>query len=70
MNRDDALKKIKKCLALSRSANEHEAAAALRQAQALRSVSVKAQCGLLHAVLRGLPLQQCRGGCLVRGGGD
>lgn len=35
MNRDDALKKIKKCLALSRSANEHEAAAALRQAQAL-----------------------------------
>jgi hypothetical protein len=37
MNRDDALKKIKKCLALSRSANEHEAAAALRQAQKLMS---------------------------------
>ncbi len=35
MNRDQALSKIKKCLALSRSANEHEAAAALRQAQAL-----------------------------------
>ena len=35
MNREDALKKIKKCLALGRSANEHEAAAALRQAQAL-----------------------------------
>lgn len=35
MNREDALKKIKKCLALSRSANEHEAAVALRQAQAL-----------------------------------
>ncbi|WP_416401908.1 DUF2786 domain-containing protein [Alicycliphilus denitrificans] len=35
MNRDDALKKIKKCLALSRSANEHEAGAALRQAQKL-----------------------------------
>lgn len=35
MNREDALKKIKKCLALSRSANEHEAAAALRQAQHL-----------------------------------
>ena len=33
MNRDDALKKIKKCLALGRSANEHEAAAAMRQAQ-------------------------------------
>ena len=35
MNREDALKKIKKCLALSRSANEHEAAVALRQAQHL-----------------------------------
>lgn len=35
MTRDEALKKIKKCLALSRSANEHEAAAAMRQAQKL-----------------------------------
>lgn len=35
MNREDALKKIKKCLALSRSAESHEAAAALRQAQKL-----------------------------------
>lgn len=35
MDREQALAKIKKCLALSRSANEHEAAAALRQAQAL-----------------------------------
>ncbi|CAN7561458.1 DUF2786 domain-containing protein [Acidovorax sp. LjRoot117] len=35
MTRDEALKKIKKCLALSRSANEHEAAVALRQAQHL-----------------------------------
>lgn len=35
MTRDEALKKIKKCLALGRSANEHEAAAALRQAQKL-----------------------------------
>ena len=35
MTRDEALKKIKKCLALGRSANDHEAAAALRQAQAL-----------------------------------
>ena len=35
MNREDALKKIKKCLALSRSASEHEAAAAMRQAQKL-----------------------------------
>lgn len=35
MTRDDALKKIKKCLAMSRSANEDEAAIALRQAQKL-----------------------------------
>lgn len=35
MNRDQALEKIKKCLRLSKSSNEHEAAAALRQAQAL-----------------------------------
>lgn len=32
---DGILDKIKKCMALSKSANEHEAAAALRQAQAL-----------------------------------
>lgn len=35
MNRDQALEKIKKCMALSKSANEHEASAAVRQAQAL-----------------------------------
>lgn len=35
MNRDDILKKIKKCFALSSSSNEHEAAAALRQARKL-----------------------------------
>ena len=35
MTRDEALKKIKKCLALGRSAGEHEAAAAMRQAQKL-----------------------------------
>lgn len=35
MNRDDALKKIKKCLALGRSANEHEASVAICQAQKL-----------------------------------
>lgn len=33
--RNKALDKIRKCMALSRSSNEHEAAAALRQAQAL-----------------------------------
>lgn len=35
MNREQALEKIKKCLALSRSSNVHEAAAAMRQAQKL-----------------------------------
>lgn len=35
MNRDQALSKIKKCLALAASANPHEAAAGTRQAQKL-----------------------------------
>ncbi|QMT39967.1 DUF2786 domain-containing protein [Neisseria shayeganii] len=35
MDKEKALEKIKKCLALSQSANEHEAAQALKQAQAL-----------------------------------
>lgn len=35
MNQKKALEKIRKCLALAKSANTHEAAAALRQAQAL-----------------------------------
>lgn len=35
MDKQKALEKIKKCLALSKSANEHEAAQALKQAQAL-----------------------------------
>lgn len=35
MTRDQALSKIKKCLALGKSANPHEAANAMRQAQAL-----------------------------------
>ncbi|OOG79199.1 hypothetical protein B0E41_25595 [Hydrogenophaga sp. A37] len=35
MDRDTALTKIKKCLALAKSSNEHEAAAAMRQAQKL-----------------------------------
>ena len=35
MDKSSALEKIKKCLALSRSANEHEAAQALKHAQAL-----------------------------------
>lgn len=43
-NRDEIIAKIKKCLALGRSANEHEAAIALRQAQKLM-----AQHGIEHA---------------------
>ncbi len=35
MNKKDVIEKIKKCLALSKSANQHEAATALRQAQAM-----------------------------------
>ena len=35
MDKEKILDKIKKCLALSKSANEHEAAQALKQAQAL-----------------------------------
>ncbi len=35
MTPDEALKKIKKCFALGKSANEHESAAAMRQAQKL-----------------------------------
>lgn len=35
MNKDQALAKIKKCLALAKSSNPHEAAAAMRQAQKL-----------------------------------
>jgi hypothetical protein len=34
MDKKTALAKIKKCLALAKSANEHEAAQALKQAQA------------------------------------
>lgn len=37
MTRDQALSKIKKCLALASSANPHEAAAGMRQAQKLMS---------------------------------
>lgn len=35
MSRDEAILKIKKCLALSKSSNENEAATALRMAQSL-----------------------------------
>ncbi len=51
MTRDEALKKIKKCLALAASANPHEAAAAMRQAQKLmEQFQVDATDPLLHGV--------------------
>lgn len=48
MDREQVLKKIEKCLRLSKSANEHEAAAALRHAQKLM-----AQHGLSEADVAG-----------------
>ena len=36
MDKQKVLEKIKKCLALGESANEHEAAQAIRQAQILK----------------------------------
>ena len=52
MTRDEALKKIKKCLALAASANPHEAAAAMRQAQKLmEQFQVESSDPLLHGVI-------------------
>lgn len=57
MTRDEALKKIKKCLALSRSANEHEAAAALRQAQKLMAEFNLAEQDVSLADVREVPVK-------------
>lgn len=38
MNREEAMEKIKKCLALAKSTNPHEAAVAMRQAQKLMDI--------------------------------
>jgi len=49
MDKDVALEKIMKCLRLSKSANEHEAAAALRQAQKLMELHRLNETDLLAA---------------------
>lgn len=46
-NRDSILEKIKKCMALAKSANEHEAAAALRQASKLMEMHQVSQAEML-----------------------
>jgi hypothetical protein len=46
MDKETAMKKIRKCLALARSSEPHEAAAAMRQAQKLME-----QCGIDHPEL-------------------
>lgn len=48
-NRDDILGKIKKCMALANSGSEHEAAAALRQAQKLMELHQVSQTEMLAA---------------------
>lgn len=51
MDLESAIKRVKKCLELSRSASEHEAATALRQAQALmRKFNLSADGVLAHDV--------------------
>lgn len=54
MNRDDAIRKIKACLALSKSANPAEAAAALRQARKLAD-----QLGIDEGQMRQIDVQEC-----------
>lgn len=48
-DKDRIIDKIRKCLALSNSANEHEAAAALRQAQKLMELYRVSDAELLAA---------------------
>lgn len=48
-NRDDILEKIRKCMALANSGSEHEAAAALRQAQKLMQLHQVSQAEMLAA---------------------
>jgi len=48
-NRDKIIAKVKKCLALAKSGNEHEAAAALRQAQKLMAAHSISDLDIEHA---------------------
>lgn len=49
MNRDDVLRRVKKCMAMGASPNEHEAAAALRQAQKLMTLHGVTEADVLAA---------------------
>lgn len=51
-NRDDILEKIRKCMALAQSGSEHEAAAALRQAQKLMELHQVSQTEMLAVGVR------------------
>lgn len=51
-DRDDILDKIRKCMALARSGSEHEAAAALRQAQKLMELHQVSQAEMLAVGVR------------------
>lgn len=61
MKANEAISKIKKCLALSKSANEHEAAAALRQAHALlRKFGISDASILIHDISEAAVLSRVR----------
>lgn len=51
-DREDILEKIRKCMSLAQSATEHEAAAALRQAQKLMAMHQVSQAEMLAAGVR------------------
>jgi hypothetical protein len=51
-NRDDILEKVRKCMALAKSGSEHEAAAALRQAQKLMELHKISEAEMLAVGVR------------------
>jgi hypothetical protein len=63
MNKDDIIKKIRKCLALATSSNEHEAAAALRQAKKLMAAHAVSEAELAAA---GVGEQEAKSGAQMR----
>jgi hypothetical protein len=65
-NRDDILDKIRKCFALANSCSEHEAAAALRQAQKLMALHKVSQAEMLAA---GVSESKARSGATARPAG-
>lgn len=63
MSNDQIMEKIKKCLALAKSSNEHEAAAALRQAQKLMELHGISDADVLAA---GADEQRTKAGATMR----